>query len=176
MFDSDSAENPNPQLLREIADFRSRRQSALMATVSTDGLPEASVVPCVFDDANDIYIYVSALSRHTSNLSATGRASVLFVEDEQGASNLFARKRLGYSCLCEKVEKDSAQDKRILGKFEARFGKFVQTLRALPDFSLFRLQPVSGSYVCGFGKAFNLEGENLLQIIHITPKNIRPAS
>ncbi len=142
MSESEAEEISSQQLLREIANFRSHRLSVLMATVSADGLPEASVVPCVFDDANDIYIFVSALSRHTSNLFATGQASVLFVEDEQDTSNLFSRKRLSYSCLCEQIEKDSERGKRILARFETRFGKFVQSLRALPDFSLFRLQPV----------------------------------
>ncbi len=163
-------------MLRKIVDFRDGRQSVLMATVNTKGAPEASVVPFVPDDAGYIYIYVSALSRHTSNLSETGTASLLFVEDEQNTSNMFARRRLHYSCVCDTVKKDSQQWRWILAKFETRFGKFVQTLRGLPDFSLFRLIPVSGSYVSGFGKAFSLEGDKLQRVNRITPDNIRSVS
>lgn len=168
----DPKEKPSQQLLQEIADFRDGRQSALMATVDMEGVPEASVVPYVLDDTGDIYIYVSALSRHTSNLSESGKASLVFVEDEQDAGNMFARKRLSYSCVCDREKKDSQQWKWILDKFEARFGKFVQTLRDLPDFTLFHLKPVSGSYISGFGKTFRLGGDKLQQVNQVSPENI----
>lgn len=168
---SETEEKSSRKLLQEIIDFRDSRQSVLMATVNKEGIPEASTVPYVFDNGN-IYIFISALSRHTLNLAETGQASILLVEDENSTSNMFARRRLNYLCRCDRVGRDSQQWKRILDMFEARFGKFVQTLRALPDFNLFRLKPVSGNYVCGFGKAFRLEGDNLRQVNRITLDDI----
>jgi heme iron utilization protein len=56
-----------------------------------------------------------------------------------------------------------------LDRFAGRFGKFVETLRGLADFQLFRLTPRSATYVRGFGQTFRFEGEGLMQMSRVRP-------
>ena len=51
--------------------FTDQFQSAVICTVSQDGLPNASYAPFVMDDMKNIYIYVSGLSTHTQNLNVS---------------------------------------------------------------------------------------------------------
>lgn len=154
---------------KELSEFRSGFRSVLLSTITHEGVPEASYAPCVTDDTGNVYIYVSGLSRHTRNLRDTGRVSLLFIEDEQSARNIFARKRLSYTCEAEAVARDSTDWDQVLRRFTDRFGKFVDTLRGLPDFQLFRLTPRSGNYVRGFAQAYSFQGAGLGEIHHINP-------
>ncbi len=161
------------ELGSELLRFRSAFRSVLLATVTHDGVPEASYAPYVADDDGHFYLYVSGLSRHTRNLQESGRASLLFIEDEQSARNIFARKRLSYACVAEFISRDDAAWSQILDRFTERFGKFVDTLRALPDFQLFRLTPKSGSYVRGFAQAYSFEGLGMGKIHQLNPAEYR---
>ena len=145
---------------REALAFREQLRSVVLATVGQDGQPEASYAPYVSDEDN-ILVFVSALARHTQNLLAGRGASLLFIEDERSAGNPFARKRLVLACSATPVPREHPDWNVMLDRFAARFGKLIDTLRGLGDFSLIRLTPVSGTYVRGFGQAFRLEGTRL---------------
>jgi putative heme iron utilization protein len=149
------------ELRHEMREFQSAFRSVLMATVSQDGEPEASYAPYVVDDAGRYYVFVSGLARHTRDLQETGQASLQFIEDESEAHNLFARRRLTWLCAVTVIPRASTDWELMLHQFTLRFGKFIDTLRGLPDFQLFRLTPLSGSYVRGFGQAFRFEGPGI---------------
>ena len=100
----------NETLSSEIREFRLKFRSVLMATANEDGVPEASYAPYVIDDAGHYYIYVSELSRHTRNLTQTGRVSLLFIEDEQSAANIFAQTRCG--CLHRRIPRTNRNGRR----------------------------------------------------------------
>jgi putative heme iron utilization protein len=160
---ADSSESEEA-LQSEIREFREGFRSVTLATVNGDGVPEASYAPCVTDAAGNHYVFVSGLARHTRDLEETGTASALFIEDEQSAGNIFARKRLSYRCDAILVPRESPEWEAILKEFREIFGRFVETLQQLPDFRLFRLSPRSGRYVSGFGQAFELEGQRVTQL------------
>lgn len=145
-------------LRREAEAFLTGFRSLAMATVDIEGYPEASYAPYVADDEGNLYVFVSGLSRHTRNLAATRHASVLFIEDESRAQNIFARRRLTYTCVAEPVERDTPEFGRVLDLFEDAFGAIILTLRGLADFRLFCLRPSGGRYVRGFGQAFHVHG------------------
>lgn len=150
----------------ECCEFVSQFQSLQLATVSTEGMPEASYAPFL-KSGRDFYVYVSELSRHTSNLSSNPLASVLFIENEDDAGHLFARRRLTYQCRCEEIRRGSGAFDETMDQIEGHFGKFIRMLRNLEDFHLFRVMPHSGTYVAGFARAFELVGENLDAVRHI---------
>jgi putative heme iron utilization protein len=150
-------------LQSEIREFREAFRSVMLATVNGEGVPEASYAPCVTDTAGNHYVFVSGLARHTRDLKETGTASALFIEDEQSARNIFARKRLSYQCDATLIPRESSECDEILYKFRELFGEIVKTLEQLPDFRLFRLSPRFGRYVPGFGQAFELEGQRVAQ-------------
>ena len=171
----DEKRNPSlDDLVDEIRAFRDGFASVILATVDDAGEPDASYAPSVVDPAGCFHVFVSALARHARNLQANRRASVLLIESEADAANVFARRRLTWDCRAEAVDREQAQWGQILDVFAARFGALVTTLRQLADFQLMRLVPVSGRYVRGFGQAFSLEGPSLERIHHLGPEDLPP--
>mgnify|MGYP001392300487 CR=1 FL=1 len=145
--------------------FPARFQTLQLATVSADGQPEASYAPYVADQGRS-WAYLNDLARHSANLLATGRASVLFIEGEEQAKHLFARERLTLACQAAACERATPRFEAVMDLFDARFGKFMQVIRPLRDFRLFELLPLSGSYVAGFARAYTLAGDDLSQLHH----------
>lgn len=132
-----------------------------MATASAAGEPEASYAPFVRTGDNAFCICVSDLSRHTGHLVANGRASVLIVEDESAASQLFARRRLVFECDAEQVERGTERWHAIMDIFERKFGDVIGLIRPLADFRMFALVPRRGVFVKGFGQAYRITGPAL---------------
>jgi putative heme iron utilization protein len=130
-------------------------RTLLLATADGQGEPELSYAPYVLH-GGDFYVFVSELAAHTGNLLRSGRASVLFIENEADADHLFARRRLGYRCDAQDVAPEDERYGPVLGQMEAQFGNLVGLLRGLRDFHLIRLRPRSGQFVAGFGKAFEV--------------------
>ncbi len=157
------------RLRADMQAFRAGFTSLFLATVSADGVPEASAVPMVMGDAGEFYIYVSALSRHTSNLESNPQAGVLLIQEEQSAANAFARERLSYQCRAAGIPRDSPRFSDIMGAFGERFGTIMQTLQNLADFRLICLTPASGTYVRGFAQAWRLSGPGLDDLQHLNP-------
>ena len=146
------------------------QRSLHLATRAPDGEPEASYAPFVCDEAGNFYIFVSQLSRHTRNLLAHASLSILLIEPEADASQLFARKRLSYHCVAEVVAREDAEWEARLAAFEARFGAVIDILRSLEDFVLFRLVPQHGSFVKGFGQAYTIDAS---KIEHVSADRIK---
>lgn len=152
-------------VMSECRQFSASFQSLHLATCNTAGEPEASYAPYL-EHEGSYYVYTSELSSHTANLASTGRCAVLFIESEDQAKHLFARKRLTLHCVAQECPRYSATFDAVLDKFEGKFGKFIGMLRKLGDFHLYQLRPISGSYVAGFAQAYTLEGEGLNKIKH----------
>jgi len=146
-------------------DFTKQFKSVVLATTSEIGEPQASYAPCVMDKARNIYVFVSGLSAHTQNLTTTGKVSALFVQDESQTTQMFARQRLSYSCTAILLERDSELWQAIAQQFEARFGSIVELMIGLPDFRIFQLRPHSGRFVLGFGAAYDIDPNDLSQLI-----------
>ena len=149
--------------------LRNDSKSLIMSTTDASGRPDASTVPYVYDDQGNFIVFISWLAQHTKNLKAQPRLAVMLIEDEVTASNLFARKRVQYSCGATQADPED-QDK-LLELFRNRHGKVVDLLASLPDFALFKLRPDSGQFVMGFGQAYRLSGEQLDQFELISPKS-----
>lgn len=145
----------------EYRNFTDRFQSAVIASADAEGNPNASYAPFVRDRNGFYYVFLSGLARHTPNLFYQKKASLLFLEDEKDAENIFARKRLTYSCQVSLLERNSPERTEADALFEEKFGSFYAMLRAMPDFRMFRFQPLEGLFVLGFGLAFRVEGGSL---------------
>ena len=132
-----------------------------MATASAVGEPEASYAPFVRTGDNAFYVCVSDLAAHTGHLAATGRASVLLIEDESATSQLFTRRRLVFECGAERIERDTERWRTTMAIFERKFGEVISLIRPLADFRLFALVPRRGVFVKGFGQAYRIAGPTL---------------
>lgn len=160
------AEKPSLESIsQETKEFIEQFDSAVLATVNTEAVPEASYAP-VLQLEHRFYIYVSELAKHTQNLLDSRKASLLFIESEKDAHHLFARKRLTLRTLAQPVQRHSDQWHTIMDRMESKFGDIIQMLKTLEDFHLFELTPESANYVRGFAQAYTLSGENLSQVSH----------
>ena len=163
------------QVYQEYETLPQNFNSLLMATVSENGVPDASYAPYV-QHKNDYYVFISDLSIHTSNVAKTGHVSLLFIENEDKAQHLFARKRVTLQCETGEIGRGTEHHKNIMNIFSDKFGKFMKLLEANQDFHLYRIRPLKGAYVAGFGQAFKIEGDNLQQIRHVNDMGHKASS
>ncbi|MCF2148602.1 pyridoxamine 5'-phosphate oxidase family protein [Desmonostoc muscorum LEGE 12446] len=153
----------------EYEKFPEQFESIIISTVSAEGIPNASYAPFVMDDAKNIYIYVSGLATHTTNLYANPHVSVLFIEDEAKSNQIFGRSRLSFDCTATLIERETDKWNQIVDQFQGRFGQIIEVLRGLSDFRIFQLTPREGRFVIGFGAIYNISGDNLYQLVQVTP-------
>lgn len=130
-------------------------QGLQLATQGEAG-PEASYAPFILLEGQ-LYIFISQLAGHTQNLLASPAVGVMLIEDEAQSRNQFARNRLTLHCHADVVELEAPEYEPIMLCYRQRHGATVDLLRSLPDFMLFRLTPLSGRLVVGFGRAFNVQ-------------------
>jgi putative heme iron utilization protein len=165
MADSDDSANryrtTTEPIVVEAGEFLAGFRSLLMATTSTDGVPDASYAPFVRIDDNAFYVNLSELSTHTGNLLATPRISILFLQAENDTKQLFARKRLSFDAEAQVVERDSSRWCQVMDLFADKFGDIMDLIRPLQDFKMFCLVPRSAVYVRGFAQAYAIEASQL---------------
>lgn len=158
----------NEKVLELIAHHR----TLVLATADGDGTPLASYAPYLWLDGA-FHLYLSRLSAHTANLGRTLRASAMIIEDEMASAEIFARRRVIFQCRASIVAGESVSAEMLLDAMQHRLGDVVGTLRHLPDFTLFRLDPEAGTYVEGFGRAYTITDIPSLAIRHIDPRTDR---
>ena len=148
-------------------DFLNGFDSLCMSTVDNEGSPLISYAPFVVDDNRSFYVFLSDLAKHTSYLRESGKASTMFIEDEDATAQIFARTRVIFQCDAIEMTRSSKMTERILSKMEDRFGELLITLRSLSDFHLFHLSPKNGTFVMGFGQAFSISGDRMEILNHV---------
>jgi heme iron utilization protein len=133
-----------------------------------------SYTPFIYDpETNLFYIFISKLAEHGKYLPTNQLISIMLIEDELSCHNLFARKRLTYSCAVSPIYRKDDQWVKFIGKFKQQFGKIIDLLSQFNDFDMYCLRPQNGNYVQGFGKAYEI---NNGQITHLEAKTINSKS
>ena len=148
------------------ADLIETMRSLQLSTVGADGLPHCGYTPYLHRTPDSFYIFVSQLAAHTRNLLVNKTVAIMIIADEQATSQIFARARVNYLCEAKRIDSENPDYGPVLDDYQQRHGKMAGLLRQLPDFVLFQLQPISGQFVMGFGKAYTLTGENLSVFEH----------
>ncbi len=148
------------QLARQLQQLLCNRQSLMLSSTNAQGQPLASYAPFYFDPAEQgaLYIYISELAAHTSNLLVQPNASVLLIEDEATCSNPFKRQRLNCHVMASEISRNSEQWQQHTANLQQKLGATMQVLKSLSDFRLFKLTPEEGTLICGFGKAYRIQG------------------
>tara|TARA_B100001029_G_C15014329_1_gene426309 strand:- start:142 stop:690 length:549 start_codon:yes stop_codon:yes gene_type:complete len=145
-------------------------KTAILSTVDEKGNPNASYCPIGIDNNNNIYIYISELSKHTSNLLSNKKISVMLIEDESNSTNIFARKRLTIDVEVIKIDRGTVDWFDKITYLDTRYGESMKYLKDMIDFHLFQLIPKQALLVYGFGKAFKLYGPQLESFKHLNEK------
>ncbi len=150
----------------EIKEFRQERQTLQLATVDADGRPNVSYAPFV-QNQEGYFVLISKIARHARNLLENPQVSLMTIEDEEGAKQLFARKRLTFDAVASVIERDTQLWHQVITQMEERFGEIVSGLSQLEDFVLFNLKAERGLFVKGFGQAYQVSGDDLVDFVHL---------
>ncbi len=148
------------KLNTEVLDFISSRKTLQLASIQEDGSPYSSYAPFAIGE-ECLYVLLSEIAIHGVNLQHNPKASVLIVQDEDAAEQIFARVRVNYSVEAELIPNDTEAWELGVKTLAERQGQMIEHLSQMQDFKLFKLNPKGGRYVKGFGKAYTLAGETL---------------
>jgi len=150
----------------EIQEFRHERCTLQLATVDGEGRPNVSYAPFV-QNQEGYFILISHIARHARNLDINPQVSIMMIEDEATAKQLFARKRLTFDAVAQPVERSSDLWLQVIGQMADRFGDIIDNLKQLEDFTLYCLKPEKGLFVKGFGQAYQVSGDDLVDFVHL---------
>ena len=147
------------ELCKEIK-FFSQQQTLILASQSEENEPLASYAPFIENEESCFFLLLSNLAGHSANLHShqeqQSLVSVLLIEDEQSARNIFARRRLSYSCRVNIWSRKHPQWQQTINTLQHKFGKTIEVLAHLEDFNIYCLSPQTGHYIRGFGQAYEL--------------------
>jgi putative heme iron utilization protein len=152
----------------EFQHFLDHQKTVQLATLDSNNAPDASYAPYVkFENA--YYLFLSDLAKHSINLKQNPAISLLFIEDEATAKNLFARRRVVLRGRATVINRESSTYATVMAEFKHCFGGFIDVIEPLQDFNLFQIAPKQGRFIRGFAQAFELSGEGLNQLQHVNP-------
>ncbi|AYV23271.1 MULTISPECIES: heme utilization protein HutZ [Vibrio] len=150
----------------EIKEFRQERKTIQLATVDEEGRPNVSYAPYV-QNQDGYFVLISQIARHARNLEKNPNVSLMMIEDESDSKQLFARKRLTFDAVASIVERDTEQWQAVIAQMQDRFGEIIDGLSQLQDFILFNLKAEQGLFVKGFGQAYQVSGDDLVDFVHL---------
>lgn len=165
----DEATKKAKPIAPKVKELIANNKSVILATVDADGNPNSSYAPFVQVE-NTFYVLVSFMAKHTKNLAAGRKTSIMFIKDESATKQMYARERLTIAAMSSQIERDSETWNTVVTHLKEAHGKVVDVIAEMQDFILIALQPVKGSYVNGFGSAYFVD-ENLEIMEHRSDVN-----
>lgn len=156
----------NMSLTAEILAFQVTRKTLQLATMNKNGLPNVSYAPFVHLQ-DGYYILISELAAHTQNILNNPNVSLMMIEDEVETQNIYARKRLTFTAKAVVVSCETGRWKEVITSMVEKLGETAQMLSQLSDFHLIRLETEGGLYVKGFGKAYQISANSLIDFVHL---------
>ena len=142
--------------------------NSMIISVNGDDFTDLGYAPYIFYE-NYYYIFVSELSTHVKLLLKQKVGTFMIINDETNSQNIWARIRLKFSAKIEVVIRDSEDFSIICEKIRYKHGKTMNLIKQFSDFHLIKIIPSRGTFISGFGNAFNLEGQYLNVINKIRP-------
>ena len=126
--------------------------------ISSDGgeFCTASYAPFV-RVKDEIFVLLSEVAEHFKSIkNAPNKVQILFLQDENEAKTIFARRRVSFNANVEFIENKS----EFITKFEAKFSdeKALSLIKMMSDFHIVKFTLKKGRLVNGFGAAFDTDG------------------
>ncbi|HEY9211649.1 MAG TPA: DUF2470 domain-containing protein [Ancylobacter sp.] len=134
--------------------LREARTGAL-ATLDTDGAPYASLVQVATLPDGAPILLLSQLARHTRNLQADERVSLLLDERRQGDELQGARASV--KGRITRITDDAVARRRFLARHPDAAG-----FAGFTDFAFYEVTPLSAHLVAGFGRIIELPASDFL--------------
>ena len=139
--------------------LRTARSGAIATVDPTTGWPTATRVGVCTDLDGAPVILISRLAAHMRALLVDPRCSLLL--GTPGKGDPLAHARVTIACNAQELERGSADEQRVGARYISHQPK-AELYAGLGDFRYFRLEPVSVSLNAGFGRAYALEGAELM--------------
>ncbi len=141
--------------------LREQARALILGTIDEDGFPSLSTLPFVwFEQA--FWVLMSDLSPHTRQVRQSPVVELMLIEDESKTHNIYNRVRVTWRADVMRIERSDSRGAAVFNGLRTRHGKIVDVLAQLPDFHLHRMVPGAGRLVNGFGRAFKIDGFELL--------------
>jgi putative heme iron utilization protein len=151
----------DPQAARSLRRLIASRPVAALGTLH-HGDPAVSMVPFVLPAGETrLFIHVSALATHTADMERHPRVSLLVMAEPGPDTSPQALARVSFQADALTLTRDAADYAAARAAYLARFPDAAETFK-LGDFSIVSLQPVSARLVAGFGRAYLLVGDSLV--------------
>jgi putative heme iron utilization protein len=129
-----------------------------------DGEPNLAMVAYSFaEDFSAFYIHVSKLGKHTTDMEADPRVSLLIAETDDRRADPQTLARLSLRGIAEILPRSDPSYAQVKEIYLARFPEAEQ-LFSLGDFNIWKIKPKGGRFVAGFARAFNLVPEALTKV------------
>ena len=136
-------------------------RSTRIAALGTlhDGAPNIAMVAVAFaDDFSVFYIHVSRLGKHTRDMEADPRVSLLFTEADDLRADPQTLARFSLNGTAEIVPRTAQGYEQVRRIYLGRFPQAEQFF-SLGDFNIWTIRPKGGRFVAGFARAFNVVPE-----------------
>ncbi|MGX3066769.1 heme utilization protein HutZ [Ursidibacter arcticus] len=150
----------------EIQELKQQTKTIVLATVDKDGTPNVSYAPFVINNG-EYQVLISTIARHARNLQEVPKVSLMLIDDESKSREIYARRRLTFDATARVLARHSAEWENAVTALQARHGDIVADLSKLEDFNLFCFKPEQGLFVKGFGKAFQVSTDDLVNFVHL---------
>lgn len=153
----------NTQSEQKLASLIRNTRIAALGTLH-DGEPNLAMVAiAVESDFSAFYIHVSRLGRHTRDMEADPRVSLLLTETDDNRADPQTLARLSLNGTAGILPRTDPHYARVKHAYLTRFPEAEQ-LFSLGDFNLWRISPKGGRFVAGFAQAFNIAPEVLVKV------------
>ncbi len=134
-----------------------------------DGAPFVSLV--LFAPAADFsafYLHISALARHTRDIQADPRVSLLIAQTDDRSADPQTLARVTIEGEAVRLPPGETAYEIARTRYLARAPQAAFNF-SLADFSLYAVTPRRARFVAGFGKIFTLTAERLLETSGLAP-------
>ena len=151
-----NVQTPDPATIRDVQNIVRRALTASLATLDqSTGHPYASLVTVATAPDGAPVLLLSTLARHTRNLLADARVSLLF-DGTEGTGDPLAGGRVTFIGRIEPTQ-DPTDRRRFLARHETAAG-----YADFQDFSFYKLKAEKAHFIGGFGRIIELQSNAFL--------------
>lgn len=122
------------------------------------------VLYAALPDLSELYVHVSRLAQHTSDLLADPHVGLLIVETDLPSRNPLSLARVSIQGVAAPVDSETAEFSAARSHYLAAHPNASINFD-LADFLLFRIRPQAARFVAGFGKIFDLNQQGWAQLV-----------
>lgn len=148
-------------------ELRELLEAAHVLSVATlhDGGPSVSMAPWApAADGSALLIHISRLAQHTGDILADSRVAIMVIEPETSGTLPQALPRVMIHGVALEIDRETPEYESAKRAYLARHPR-AEMMFGLGDFSLFAIEPHSTRYVAGFGRAYDVENEELAKAL-----------